>query len=308
MELKLHYEPVSKQDIVQYSKDTLTLMRQNISITFMLVFLGMFSSFIVGLLILGPEMAFYYFSVEGQRSAVVFAIYSTISDAVWVLLTIAPFWIIFFFTGFRMMEKNTPSLPFFQVIKWNVGIIRSLWSVGFFLSIIAILFVINFIFLEDPESNQAYDKLKTELGYHASLALSFFSVASKGLAFGLGIYWFSFIPLLIYQGLLYGNHVIPRISQAAMMVVRSEETPWRRLSVFVIFMIIDLLVSVVLSVIYLMFKNIESIIAVIFLRGLAYVFIAGVLYNYCVDKIEGRKVEKKVKESVLSGKEVPNPV
>lgn len=308
MELKLRYEPVSKEELVGYAKDTLTLMRQNLWLTLKLAILGMLAAFAVGFLIYSPDLILSQLSWGGYQNPIILALYETFSDCLWVLFTIAPFWLLLFFTGFRLMENGQSSIPFWRVVGWNLGIIKAFWSLGFSLIVFAILLFINFMFLENQEQgSDSYSKLLESLTPNGETALWFYSLASKSMAFGLGIYWFSFVPLLMYQALLHGSHILPPINKASTMAIMGEGSPWRRLSVFMLFIIVDTTVSVALTAIAFYFTSTAGFIAVAFLRGLVYVFIAGVLYNYCVDKIEGRKVKKKVTESVLSGREAPNP-
>lgn len=310
MELKLHYEPVSKDDLKRYAKDTLALMKQNWWLTIKLVVLGTLTSAAIGLAILSPGLIQSSLMESGGSGFVSNVLYETLSDLLWVALSLCPFWMILFFTGFRLMENRQPLIPIFYVIRRNVGLMKSFWTRGFALLLTAFILLLNVLFIgmEDPsDSGSSFSPgLMDALGTNGVLALDFFIYASKGLSFGLGLYWFAFAPLLIYQGLLHGDAAVPSVADAIGTVHATEKSPFARITLFLAFAIADATITLLLTAMAMLVGGAMGFIAMALVRGLIYVFVAGMFYNYFVDKIEGRKITKKVTENALSGHEAPS--
>lgn len=303
MQYKIDYDFPTKEELKQYLKDALVLVSQNKWLSLKLVVASIFSASIVGAIMIAPLFIGISLIKTGYSPEFLNFFYEGISGFFQVLLTTVPFWIILFFTGFRLMENRQSNISIQYLLKTHFSLIRHFWSKGIMLLILAGVIAISALFGTGvPEANDIYKDSDTiEL-----LSAIAFSLVGEGMQLGVGFYWFPFIHVMIFSALLFGKEATPNLVFILQMLFLPKVSTTKKIIYFISFVLVDALVQTISYVITLLVPGEYGHLAGMMFSGLYYLMVAGIFYCFCVDKIEGRKLKKKVKEETFSGSMAPS--
>lgn len=306
MEYKIDHDLPTKGELIQYSKDTLTLMRQNIWLVIKLIVSGLLFSSVIGAIVMSADVLGLYLSKTGASPDFVFFFYRGFSDVLGLVFTSVPLWLILFYTGFKLMEKGMFTIPVGYVIKTQLSFIKYFWTNGFFLFCMAVmLFICGLFVYGPPDMESSKESASSSLPYLISGTI--YMLSGEGMQMGLGFYWFSFIHVMIFSALLFGKELIPNIP-FTMRNLYHHIPLNKRMTLFFSFIMIDVIKLVGCNLIIALVPAPYNFGIATLVSGFYYLFISGVLYCYCVDKIEGRKLTVKVKESIFDRAAIPEGV
>lgn len=309
MNIKIHYEAIDRDDLKRYAKDSLTLIRQNWWLSIKLIVFAFLFSCLTGALVVLPDYQGHLLS-STEMGPIIAPLFDAISESIAGIFSAAPFWMILFFTGFRIMENKGVLIPVRQVISLFFRVARHFWTSLFIACIFAgILFIsyLGYFLTPDmaPGSANESSAADTMTLFHA-VSLFVVNLSSETFMFGLVGYWFSFLPLLIYQFLLFGKESVPTLGVAYRHATSAPVMAARALRVTFLFMLCDIAIITISLLSKVIIPGGIGVIVSMGLKGFFYLFVAGILYAYCVDKIEDRSLKKKVKEEAFSPDQAPS--
>lgn len=305
MEYKIDYKLPGKEDLKGYAKDTLTLIGQNKWLSLKLVVFAIVGSAVIGSIIKAPLIFGYEITISKYSPEFLFFVYQSVSEILGVLFNCVPFWLILFYTGFRLMEnQNGVIIPSGFVIKKQIHLLKHFWSSGLILILSGFLLIFLGITTVFPESKII--KEVGDSGLSETILSLIFSLSSESMIFGNGFYWFSFIHIAIFSALLFGTEFTPNLAYTIQNLFTPKFSMSKRFLLLFIFAGLDIFIQLVSHILLLVFDGVHGFIIATLFRSMCYLFIAGILYCYCVDNIEGRKLKKKVKVEKFSGSVAPS--
>lgn len=305
MEYRVDHELPTKDELKSYSKDTIDLMRQNIWLCIKLIVGGIIATSLVGLLITLPSAWGVYSLQEGISPDFLFFFYRGSTDFLRLVFSCVPLWLILYYTGFKLMESRKVVVPSGYVIRKQFIFLKHFWTGGILVACFAAFIILAGLMTTPPDFAES-SKESVDRSQFTMASMIIYHFMDRGMELGIGFYWFPFIHIMIFSALLFGKESTPTISFTLKNLFFPKVPLNTRLFLFFIFVVVDLVESLLsLAIVTVLPDDFGYVVAVIF-RALFFLFVAGILYCYCVDKIEGRKLKKKVKVESFSGNEMPS--